>query len=142
MNQSQKDKFAACYKIVLSLAPIYVEASDTERAFMETTVGAAIFYLPSNKAEHFTGFISEEVAKGGKSTQEHLYPRKVSGRQLLLSPPSTFDEFVDECNTKFLRYNLTTSVENRRLVAFQKADVFVSPEHSYESANVRLVRAG
>jgi len=143
MNQSQKDKFAACYKIILSLSPFYNGTdSETERAFMETTVGAAIFYLPSNKALHFTGLISEKVAMGGKSSQEHLYPRKVSGRALLSNPPATFDEFVDECNGKYLRYNLTTSEENKRLIPFQKVDVFVTPMEAYACADIKLVQLG
>lgn len=140
MNQKNQDKFAACYKVILSLAPFYNGTnSETERAFMETTVGAAIFYLPTVKVVHFTKMVSEEVARGGKSTQEHLYPRKVSGRALLTNPPSTFDEFVDICNDKYLRYNLTTAEENKRLVPFQKADVFVSPEQSYAHAGIVLV---
>jgi hypothetical protein len=140
MNQKNYDKFVACYKVILSLAPFYNDTnSEAERAFMETTVGAAIFYLPSAKAVHFTGMISEEVACGGKSSQEHLYPRKVSGRALLMDPPATFDEFVSLCNNKYLRYNLTTKAENKRLVPFQKVDVFVSPEQSYAHAGIVLV---
>ena len=143
MNQLQKDKFAACYKVILSLAPFYNGTnSETERAFMETTVGAAIFYLPTVKVVHFTGMVSEEVARGGKSSQEHLYPRKVSGRALLSNPPATFDEFVEVCNDKYLRYNLTTSEENKRLIPFQKVDVFVSPMEAYACADIKLVQLG
>ncbi len=141
MNNKARDKFISCYKMVLALSPLYNGTdNETERAFMETTIGAAIFYLPTQKAIHFTGYVSEEVLNGGKAIKEHLYPRKVSGSSLLSNPPATLEEFIKVCNDKYLSYNFTTATENKRLVPYQKMSEFVSPETSYELAKITLVK--
>ena len=120
------------------LAPLYKDASEAQKQFFETTIGAAIFYLPTAKVEHFTGMISEEAKRTGERVKEHLYPRKWSGQQLLLNPPQCLEELVWDVNTKYLTYNYTTKEENSRLRPHQKVGVFVSPEASYEAAGITL----
>ena len=122
-----------------ALASSYISATDAQKQFIETTIGAALFYLPANKSQHFTGCVSEEYLNGGKECKEHLYPRKYSARQLLINPPADIDELIDICNHKYLQYNITTPAENRRLLPYQKVDTFVSPEHSYAAAGITLV---
>ena len=138
MKTTTLEKFKIFYQTVKQLAPLYREASPAQKQFLETTVGAAIFYLPTIKSEHFTGQISEEAKETGEHVQEHLYPRKWVAQQLLLNPPECEAECVWEMNNKFLTYNITTKSENRRLVPYQKVDVFVSPEHSYQMAGINL----
>jgi hypothetical protein len=138
MKQTTLEKFKIFYQTVKQLAPLYRDSSAPQKQFLETTVGAAIFYLPTIKAEHFTGQISEEAKRTGEHVQEHLYPRKWVAQQLLLNPPESEAECIWDMNSKYLTYNLTTKAENRRLVPHQKVDVFVSPTRSYELANITL----
>ena len=139
MKKAQSEKFEAFYALVQSLHTTYVFATDAQKQFIETTVGAALFYLPSNKKQHFTGQFSEEALAGDENVQEHRYPRKYSARQLLTNPPASLDELIEVCNTMYLTYNITTKAENKRLVPYQKVDTFVSPEHSYKQAGIKLV---
>ena len=139
MKTATLEKFKIFYQTVKQLAPLYREASAPQKQFLETTMGAAIFYLPTIKAEHFTGQISEEAKQTGEYVQEHLYPRKWVAQQLLQNPPESEAECIWEMNTKYLTYNITTKAENRRLVPHQKVGVFVSPAHSYELAGITLV---
>ena len=138
MKTATYEKFKIFYQTVKQLAPLYREASAPQKQFLETTVGAAIFYLPTIKSEHFTGQISEEAKETGEHVQEHLYPRKWVAQQLLLNPPESEAECIWDMNSKYLTYNLTTKAENRRLVPHQKVNVFVSPAHSYELAGITL----
>ena len=97
--------------------------------------------MPKSK-RNWTGYISEEALKlePKMRCEEHLYPRKWAAQQLLKNPPRSVLELQGLLN-KFLSFNITTKEENRRLVPFQKVDVFVSPEHSYAQANISLVEA-
>ena len=139
MKTNTLEKFKIFYQTVLQLAPLYREASAPQKQFLETTMGAAIFYLPTIKDDHFTGMISEEAKQTGQYVQEHLYPRKWVAQQLLLNPPLSEAECIWDMNHKYLTYNITTKAENRKLVPHQKVGVFVSPEVSYELAGITLV---
>lgn len=138
MKTTALEKFQAFYQMVNQLAPLYKDASEAQKQFLETTVGAAIFYLPKNKSKHFTGKISEEAKKNGERVEEHHYPRKWSAQQLLLNPPQCLEELMRDVNTKYLTYNYTTKAENSRLRDHQKVGVFVSPKASYEAAGITL----
>jgi len=122
-----------------ALHDCYINADSEAKPFYETTIGAALFYLPQSKALHYTGMISEAAVETGSHCKEHLFPRKISAEALLTSPPETIEELVDVCNRLYLQYNITTSSENSRLRQYQRADTFTSPESAYELAGVHLV---
>ncbi len=128
--------------MVNSLQGVYMNASEAQKQLIETTVGAAIFYLPASKKVHFTGMISHGAlsALPKAPTKEHLYPRRVSAKNLLTNPPGTLEEMIEELNTKYMCYNLTTKEENKRLIPYQKVNTFVSPEESYRLAGITLVK--
>ena len=139
-EKQRAEKFEVLTEIVNALQPAYVNASESKKALMETIIGAAIFYMPALKNKCYTGLVSEAVKAGsGRKVKEHLYPRKVSGRELLSATPVTADKLMNLHFTKYGRYNYVTRKENSRLRPYQKAEVFVSPEDSYRKANIRLV---
>lgn len=119
-----------------------------QRAFLETVIGAGIFYISSSKIL-FNGKISKaalEKVKNGdnvKLVKEHAFPRKVAGRRLftddlkyIIAGEKTFKELFMEV---YGRYNLVLQEENQRLKQFQKTDVFISEDEAYKSAGIVLV---
>ena len=145
MEGKQKQKFEAFYALIRASSPTYRESDDeTFQSFIETTLGAALFYLPQNKQLHFSGMISKsanellKVDPLAKVTKDHYYPRKVSARHLLTTDYS-LNEVIQMCNEKYLRYHLVTPKENKLLTPFQTVAKFESPEKSYKDANIELV---
>ena len=115
MDPKHRQKFKAFYALLQAISPAYRKSNDeTFQSFIETTLGAAIFYLPGNKELHFSGMISESAKqlKDGTPTKDHYYPRKVSARHLLTTDYS-LDEVIKLCNEKYLRYHLVTPSENK-----------------------------
>ena len=140
MKQTHLDKLEALFTLLHHNSELYHNSTPAQKQFIETTFGAALFYMPKSKKENFTGYISEEaLLHPEKRCEEHHYPRKWAAQQLLTTPPVSVDE-LQKLLTKFLSYNYTTKEENRKLVPFQKVGVFVSPEHSYSEANIKLVK--
>jgi hypothetical protein len=132
-------KFYAIYKAICKLSPIYKSEKDEYiKDFFETLIGAGVFYLDSSK-KLFSGFISEG-SKVTNCVKEHKYPRKMTGKILLENPPSNVKELIDLYYSEYGCYNYVTSSENAKLRPFQKKDVFISPEDSYEKAGITLVK--
>ena len=125
--------------MLYALHDCYINADPEAKPFYETTIGAAIFYLPQSKALHYTGMISEAAVETGSHCKEHLFPRKIRAEALLTEPPETVEELVDVCNRLYLRYNITTSAENTRLKQYQRADTFTDPESAYKLAAITLI---
>jgi hypothetical protein len=110
-------------------------------------IGAAIWYLPQAD-ELWTGMISVDALKmlqtGRKLTdltKDHNYPRKCAARELLQMRDEdlTTESVLYLYKTKYGRFNLVTREENRRLMKYQKAGTFSTPEEAYLGASVRLV---
>ena len=132
-------KFYTLYKTICNLSFIYkLEKDEYIKDFFETLIGAGIFYLDSSR-KLFSGFISEG-SKVSDCVKEHKYPRKMAGKILLDNPPTTLKEFINLYYTEYGCYNYVTSSENAKLRPFQKKDVFISPEDSYEKAGINLVK--
>ena len=140
MKLIHEEKFRALYEMICSISEQYLRASDAQKQLIETTIGAGIFYLPKNKKINYSGYISEEALRTGERVEEHFYPRKVSANMLLSDPPSTLSEFVDVVRYKYMGYHYTTKEENQNLKEYQKVNVFVSPEDSYQKAGITLVK--
>jgi hypothetical protein len=80
---------------IASIRHVYERAEKQQKAFIETMVGAAIWYIPKPR-NAWTGFVSIEAIKSfhpssniaePKFSEEHVYPRKVAARLLLVIPP-------------------------------------------------------
>ena len=86
-----------------------------------------------------------EALKAGKKrselSQDYVYPRKCAARELLgISDQNLTGEHVLHLyKTKYGRFNLVTSEENRRLIKYTKADLFTTTEEAYANASITLV---
>ncbi len=140
------EKFEACVNMIISAQSFYKSSSGSAKDFIETTIGAAIFYLPAGKAQCWSGMVSESLAKNSSLDKvvEHQYPRKISAKNLLAVDWNKVDNPIEELKnlyyTKYGRFNYVTKEENSKLRAFQKEGVFVTPEEAYTKCNIQLVK--
>ena len=141
------EKLAALAVVVRSLKPVYDSgAGDKElRRLIETLLGAAIWYLPQPR-ELWTGKISVNALASlpdGKLSRDHNIPRKIAGARLLqlsldqLSQESLMLMYQQNLGT----FNLVTKQENRKLMPFQRAEVYQTTEAAYLRAGIELVSA-
>ena len=139
MTKTQQ-KFEAVFNLLVNLKQTYDTSTEYQKEFLSTIVGAAIYYLPTNKLT-FSGKISEKALELPKSkrVKEHEYPRKIVGKILLDTTPNSVDELKEVYLTKYGVWNLVTKAENTLLRKYQKEGVFVSPEISYKLAEINLV---
>ena len=151
MNENKrKEKCLVLRKCIISLSEIYHDTAtnDDQRGFMETMIGAAIWYLPNS--DLWTGKISEEahklINKGtpvNKLTKEHEFPRKLAAKEVLSSELNNLikseSRLFELYTNKYGKWNLVTSKENKNLGKFQKDTVFVSSNDSYAKAGIRLI---
>ena len=137
------NKCSALLKLILGIKDFYKESNDDNKRFIETTIGAAIWYLPKNNEILFTGKISKDAILKGEKSEDHLYPRKIAASELL---NYKWEEEVDPVKaltnlfvTKYGKYNYISKLENKRLIKFQKSEVFETPQKSYDDAGIELV---
>ena len=142
-QQQLNNKCEALLHLVKGIQEFYKSTNDTNKSFIETTVGAAIWYLPKTKDLLFTGKISKEAMKKGEKSEDHLYPRKITAQEILQfdwedenNPVETLSNLYIQ---KYGRYNYVSKMENKRLIKYQKIGVFVDPETAYENAGIELV---
>lgn len=140
MSKTQ-EKFEALHNLLINLKESYDTSTEYQKEFLSTIVGAAIYYLPTNKLT-FSGMISEKALElpKNKRVKEHEYPRKIVGKILLDNPPNSVDELKNVYLKKYGVWNLVTKAENSLLRKYQKEGVFVSPELSYQLAEIILVK--
>jgi len=140
-------------KAIRLLVPLYREVSllPRQRQLIETTVGAAIWYLPQGN-DLWTGKISEEALRAhrpsssGQSatlTKDHQYPRKVTAARLLsldwTSVPDPAAELLTRYKQEYGTFNLVLRHENRRLMKYQRDRAFEDPTQAYASAGIKLL---
>lgn len=140
-------------KAIRLLAPLYRETSllPSQRQLIETTVGAAIWYLPQG-FDLWTRKISVEALRAhlpgssGQSstlTKDHHYPRKVTAARLLSLDWTTVPDPAAELLTRYKKeygtFNLVLKNENRRLMKYQRVRSFEDPALAYASANIKLL---
>ena len=137
----------ALAEVIISIRDVYCKAEKPQKAFIETMVGAAIWYIPKPK-NAWTGFISFETLKAfhpnssignPKFSEEHVYPRKVAARLLLESLSLDGDRLLDLFTNKYGRLHYITPDENKAVIRFQKDSVFTEPESAYKSAGIELI---
>jgi hypothetical protein len=147
------DKAQALLAMLRALQPIYRDVSDNDRQknFIETTIGAAVFYLPQPK-ELWTGLMSRELLSAflesdseskPKMTKDHVYPRKAVARALLEyswgAERNPLETLLRLYESKYGTYVWVTSAENRRLMPHQKNIDLNDPYRAYQAAEVGLV---
>ncbi len=77
-----KNKCTALLKLIIGIQEFYKTSNDGNKRFTETTIGAAIWYLPKDKTVLFTGKISKEAIQRGEKSEDHPYPRKIAATEL------------------------------------------------------------
>lgn len=150
-NRKLKEKCDALAEMVISIAPIYISNlhNKNKKQLIETTIGASIWYLPHG-IEFWTGNISFEAisqfltSSTPKLSKDHQYPRKVAARDLLLynwdEIEKPGDRLLSLYKQSYGMYNFITPRENKYLTAFQKENVFISIEKSYQEAGIHLIK--
>lgn len=122
-----QDKFSACYDIINQLKVIYNQhKNDPEyKNFIETTLGAAIFYLPHgidnwNKKISINALYNK--VKKGRITKDHMFPRKRAANKVLSMEDNyqDYNYFKRDYQNQFAKYMILTPDENRLIVNYQK----------------------
>lgn len=113
-------KLTALHAMTEALRGYYAQASAAEKSYLETVVGAAVFYLPQTVA-HFSGYISLECLKGSledeRRVKDHIYPRKRAGRHLLTTGYSP-EELHVFYHGNLARFMYLTASENSKMVNY------------------------
>ena len=144
-EQKLSERCFVLVRVIKDMRQVYldVESTPTQKDLLETMIGAAIWYLP-NSRELYTGMISASALKGipqgEKPCMDHLYPRKIAGRELLVRKNIELNgvKLIELYKTKYGLYNLVTKLENKKLVKHQKAGNFVSADEAYKNAGIQL----
>ena len=119
-----KNKCTALLKLITGIQEFYKTSNDDNKRFTETTIGAAIWYLPKDKKVLFTGKISKEAIQRGEKSEDHPYPRKIAATELL---NFKWDSEVDAVETlahlfmnKYGKYNYVAKRHGSFLVPIKK----------------------
>ena len=138
-----RDKCEALCHLLIGVQQFYLQTNSNNQRFIETTIGAAIWYMPKNRKILFTGKISKQALLLNERSEDHLYPRKIAARELLKlnfsCPETATKELMKRYCEKYGRYNYVSKSENKKLIKFQKSNVFVNPQQAYFEAGVELV---
>jgi hypothetical protein len=127
-------------------------ANDDEKRFIETTIGAAIYYLPHEHNRLWSGFVSETAINEHhpeneslkpRLTKDHYYARKRAARDLLKSEWQNDEQSVKKImqlfQDKFGRFHYVTPTENSRLKQHQEGDD-ATPDEAYKAAGIKLTK--
>ena len=147
-----KERCDTLADVIESVGPVYRNPSTNEdqRGFIETMIGAALWYLPIVD-ECWTGKVSSEAVKSchpnagdeaPKLTSDHEYPRKIAAADLLaIDAGELKNELMSLYTSKYGRFNYITPRENRLLMRYQRKSQFVDPASAYKSAGIKLIAA-
>ena len=90
--------------------------------------------------ELLKSFLPDSGDAAPKISEEHIYPRKVAARELLLNT-SLNEELVHELfNEKYGKLHYITPSENKLAIKHQRNNTFTTPEEVYERASITLIR--
>lgn len=132
-------------KIIKAIRPIYFEVSIYQRDLIETTIGAAIWYIPKPYSA-WTGKISlaaiESFRPSPKSepklSEEHVFPRKAAARELLTSTLN-FSIFRKLYREQYGKLHYVTPLENKILARFQNVNILKKQKDVYKAAGIKLI---
>ena len=138
-----KNKCRGLLKLIIGIQSFYKSTNDENKRFIETTIGAAIWYLPKNNKILFTGKISKDAIKKKEKSEDHLYPRKIAAKELLNFDWDKPDDPVNHIASLFMKkygkFNYVSKTENKKLIKFQKSEIFETSEIAYKKAGVVLI---
>ena len=125
---------------------VYLNSNEDNKAFMQTVIGAALWYLP-NQSDSFSGYISKELLlqyfiNGTKETsksEEHIFPRKISAKELFEILDLSDGYVLSLYKERYCKLSYITPEENKKAIQFQKVGRFSNPKNTYLSAGIKLV---
>lgn len=133
------------------------DLDEMQKSYLETVVGAAIWYQPKMGEDLWDGSISikalhqslNDVNKGQKPklSEDHKFPRKYSAQQLLNGNwcKKTYTNDVEGLMKYYIdvagMFTYVTQSQNKELVKFQKIGKFITPKKTYEKAGVKFLDA-
>jgi hypothetical protein len=133
--------------LIAAIRPVYAASSLTQRALLETIIGAGLWYVPK-ASNAWTGKVSigalrafhpESGNSAPKLSEEHVYPRKVAARQLLEDLSLTNETMTSLFQERYGRVHLITSEENKAVQRHQRVGVFTTPDGAYRLAGITFV---
>jgi len=136
-------------EIVNAIKKIYKSSNNNQRAFIETIIGAAIWYIPKPK-DFWSGMISINTLKDAlknfkedkkfKLSEEHKIPRKYAAKELLIYKNKLTLEYVKkEYELKYCKLHYVTSKENKDAILYQK-NFDGDSEKVYKNAGIQLIK--
>ncbi len=122
LNSETHLKFHVLKEIIDALKPCYLaKVDESEKAYFETIIGAAIFYLPTS-VNHFSGYISigaiKSYLKDGKKVRDHISPRKFVARKLLSEPSVSAEALMNDYYNSYAQFMYVAPSENSLLVNY------------------------
>ena len=129
--------------LVVGVQGFYKTTNADNKRFIETTIGAAIWYLPRSSSFLFTGKISKEALDKGQRSEDHLFPRKIAAQEILKvdwkNKKNAVAIMADTYIKKYGRFNYVSKEENKKLTPFQKSQLFIDATTAYKNAGIELV---
>lgn len=121
-THAQNSKIEALWTLVNEIKGMYHRADREGKEYIETVIGAAVFYLPHPVNECFNGYCSiralNNTLKEKRMVKEHLYPRKQAGKDVLEKEYSR-DDFYHNVKDYFRIFMYLTPDENAATVNFE-----------------------
>jgi hypothetical protein len=144
-----KERCEILEKMIVSISEIYFDPQTTndQRKLLETTLGAAIFYLPQGE-DYWTGKISQKAIEALKNnpkvhlTKEHQFPRKIAAKRLLSVAPKLKNNdlsLLKLYEEEYGKFNYVTSKENKAISRYQRDEVFEDIDKAYQLAEIEMV---
>ena len=140
-----KDRCIIIAKIINAIKEIYKFSNMNQKAFIQTIIGAGIWYIPKPK-NCWSGKISVKLLdelisnKNGKISEEHIIPRKAAAKELLEDNNILELEYVENIfREKYSKLHYITPEENKKAIKYQKTDVFENPEKVYKQAKIEFI---
>jgi hypothetical protein len=145
-NLKERCEFLA--KTIKIIRRLYKQATPNQKQFIETIIGAAIWYLPKKANQYWTHCISRDALRNHlpnikakpKLTEDHAYPRKLAAEKLLKLNKINAGKIVRLYKKQFGVFNLITPEENRKLMPFQRKGNYINWKDAYKKAGIKLYR--
>jgi hypothetical protein len=143
------ERCIALERVIQEIKPFntHEETTDNQKAFLETIIGAGLWYFPHGKT-YWNNKISrsavEQLRQNPQSslTRDHVYPRKGSAKKLLTADLgltgegfTLFSLYINELAV----YVVVTSEENRRLINIQRDFEHGNWQEAYNAAGIELL---
>lgn len=152
MNHKKlNEKTEVLSQLITLTAELYNGVNESQKALLETLIGAGIWYLPSDRQILFNGKISRAALEQLKADPKHTklveehgrMPRKVAGKTLYTDYLQEIDQSGNRLKDLYLtemgKFNYVLKSENNRLARFQRAENFVDEETAYRLAGIEML---